>query len=55
MLKTNKDKIQKKYEQLQQNVEKYEKIFHDDSTCRNLRNYNNALIALKHFEKKHEL
>ena len=49
----NDTKIQKKYAQLKQNTEKYQAMFQADSSCRNLRNYNHALAALKQFEQKY--
>ena len=49
----NDTKIQKKYAQLKQNAEKYQTMFQADSSCRNLRNYNHALAALKQFEQKY--
>lgn len=49
----NDTKIQKKYAQLKQNAEKYQVMFQADSSCRNLRNYNHALAALKQFEQKY--
>ncbi len=48
-------KLQKKYDTLRANVEKYEAFFQADASCRNLRNYNHALAALKQFEKKHNI
>lgn len=48
-------KLQKKYDALRANVEKYEALFQANASCRNLRNYNHALAALKQFEKKHNL
>ena len=46
-------KLQKKYAQLKANAEKYQAMFQADSSCRNLRNYNHALAALKQFEQKY--
>ncbi|MBQ2021922.1 MAG: hypothetical protein II211_05895 [Peptococcaceae bacterium] len=45
-------KSRKKLEKLRLDVEKYEKQFQQDSSCRNLRNYNQALAALTYYEKK---
>ena len=50
-----KDRAAQKLAKLRQNVEKYEKQFQQDSSCRNLRNYNQALAALSYYEKKHKL
>lgn len=47
--------IQKKYAQLTQNAKQCEALFAADSSCRNLRNYNHALAALKQFEQQHHL
>ena len=50
--KIRKERAAKKLEKLRLDVEKYEKQFQQDSSCRNLRNYNQALAALTYYEKK---
>lgn len=47
-----KERAAKKLAKLRLDVEKYEKQFQQDSSCRNLRNYNQALAALTYYEKK---
>ena len=54
-MRSKEEKIRRKHEILKQDVQTYEALFDQDSCCRNLRNYNNALAALKRFEKKHKL
>jgi ubiquitin len=50
--KIRKERAAKKLAKLRLDVEKYEKQFQQDSSCRNLRNYNQALAALTYYEKK---
>ena len=50
--KIRKERAEKKLAKLRLDVEKYEKQFQQDSSCRNLRNYNQALAALTYYEKK---
>ncbi|MBQ2369230.1 MAG: hypothetical protein II301_03830 [Peptococcaceae bacterium] len=50
--KIRKERAEKKLEKLRLDVEKYEKQFQQDSSCRNLRNYNQAVAALTYYEKK---
>ncbi|MBQ5368584.1 MAG: hypothetical protein IIU56_00005 [Peptococcaceae bacterium] len=52
--KIRKERAEKKLEKLRLDVAKYEKQFQQDSSCRNLRNYNQALAALTYYEKKHK-
>ena len=49
-----KERAEKKLAKLRLDVEKYEKKFQQDSSCRNLRNYNQALAALTYYEKKQQ-
>lgn len=50
--KIRKERAEKKLEKLRLDVENHEKKFQQDSSCRNLRNYNQALAALTYYEKK---
>lgn len=47
--------IQKKHARLIQHAKQWEAQFAAESSCRNLRNYNHALAALKQFEQQHHL
>jgi hypothetical protein len=50
--KIRKERAEKKLAKLRLDVENHEKKFQQDSSCRNLRNYNQALAALTYYEKK---
>ena len=52
--KIRKERAAKKLAKLRLDVENHEKKFQQDSSCRNLRNYNQALAALTYYEKKHK-